>query len=121
MEGAAVDIVFLDLGLPDINGVDVVERSRSRGRMPFFVAVSATADGEQVARLRRLAAYDFIVKPFAAADVERVLAIYERVTARMRLLVADPSRTQGQIIGRLLTRSVFPVLDVDRRRRLSGH
>jgi CheY-like chemotaxis protein len=103
----AFDIVFLDLALPDINGDVVVARVRQRGRMPFFVVASASADFEHAAQMRRLAAYDYLVKPIDPQAVRRVLDIYERVTARMRVLIADASRSSREIIGRMLARSVF--------------
>ncbi|MDQ0469315.1 response regulator [Labrys wisconsinensis] len=102
-----VDVAFVDLAMPEINGAEVVERLHGARRMPFFAVISVTSDAEQIARMRRLAAYDYLVKPFDTEAVRRVLATHERVTQTTRVLLVDDSGTTLSIIRRLLDRSIF--------------
>lgn len=102
-----VDVAFVDLAMPEMNGDDVVKHVQRRGRMPFFAVVSATADAERIATMRGLAAYDYLVKPFDETAIVRVLRTYERVAAQTRVLVVDDSATARSIIRRILERSVF--------------
>jgi CheY-like chemotaxis protein len=102
-----VDVAFVDLAMPEMNGDDVVKHVQREGRMPFFAVVSATGDPEQIATMRGLAAYDYLVKPFDKTAIVRVLRTYERVMTRTRALVVDDSATARAIIRRILERSVF--------------
>lgn len=102
-----VDLAFLDLAMPEINGDDVVRHIQQHGKMPFFVVVSVTSDAVEIARMRRLSAYDYLVKPFDRAAIQRVLNTYARVSHPTRVLVVDDSGTQRAIIAKILGRSVF--------------
>lgn len=104
-----IEIAFVDLAMPEINGPDVVERLREKRRMPFFAVISVSSDAEQVARMRKLAAYDYLVKPFDAEAVRQVLKTYERITQTTRVLIVDDSGTTLTIVRRLLDRSIFRV------------
>ena len=82
------DLIVLDLGLPDIDGLDVLRRLRERGPTPVVVL---TARGEESDRLvgLELGADDYVVKPFSPKElVARVRALFRRLerreTARMR-------------------------------------
>ena len=45
------DIVFLDLGLPDLDGVEVIKRIRSWSQMPIIVISARSEDGDKVGAL----------------------------------------------------------------------
>ncbi|MHB1575995.1 MAG: response regulator transcription factor [Candidatus Dormibacteria bacterium] len=73
-----VDMVILDLGLPDIDGMDVLRTIRQWEQMPLILVVSARGqEADKVAALRA-GADDYIAKPFG---VQELLA---RVEARLR-------------------------------------
>jgi DNA-binding response OmpR family regulator len=72
------DLVVLDLGLPDMDGVDVIRSLRERSRVPIVVL---TARGEESDRLLGLemGADDYVVKPFSPKEVvARVRAVLRR-------------------------------------------
>jgi len=75
---ADVDIVLLDLGLPDIDGVDVCRAIRERSDVPVIVV---SARGEVDDRILGLhsGADDYLVKPYDIGElVARVHAVYRR-------------------------------------------
>jgi CheY-like chemotaxis protein len=102
-----VDLAFVDLAMPEINGGEVVKRLQADVRMPFFAVISVTSDAAEIARMRKLSAYDYLVKPFGAEEIKRVLSTYERISRQSRVLIVDDSGTARSIIRRILQRSIF--------------
>jgi DNA-binding NtrC family response regulator len=75
LKGFAYDGLVIDLGLPDGNGLDVLEEAVAR--YPGISAVVITGYGgvaEAVSAMKRGAA-DFLIKPFPLADLSRVLRV----------------------------------------------
>ena len=75
-----VDLVLLDLGLPDLEGNVVCQRIRERSSVPIIVV---TARGEEIDRvvLLELGADDYVVKPFGLRElVARIRAVLRRTT-----------------------------------------
>lgn len=62
------DLVILDLGLPDMDGADVLERLRSWSSVPLIVLSVRASENEKV-RLLELGADDYVVKPFGMAEL----------------------------------------------------
>jgi DNA-binding response OmpR family regulator len=79
---ARPDVVLLDLGLPDLDGADVLALIRSNptsSDLPVIV-VTARDEDREVVRLLDAGADDYLVKPFSAAQVmARVRAVLRRV------------------------------------------
>ncbi len=78
LAGSPADLVLLDLGLPDVDGEDVLREIRLRGSPPVLVL---TARGEVADRIRglELGADDYVTKPCSAREVVlRVQAILHR-------------------------------------------
>ena len=63
-----VDLVVVDLGLPDLDGAVIVERIRSWSTVPIIV-LSVRSDEEEKVRLLELGADDYVVKPFGMAEL----------------------------------------------------
>ena len=75
---SSVDLVLLDLGLPDLDGKDVCREIRSRSSVPIIVL---TARGDEIDRvlLLELGADDYMVKPFGFRElVARIGAVTRR-------------------------------------------
>ncbi len=73
-----VDLVLLDLGLPDLDGRVVCRELRARSQVPIIVV---TAHGEEIDRvtLLELGADDYVVKPFGFRElVARIRAVLRR-------------------------------------------
>lgn len=77
-DGPPPDAVLLDLGLPDIDGLEVCRRLRERSSVPIIVL---TARGEEMDRVvgLELGADDYVVKPFGFRElVARIRAVTRR-------------------------------------------
>jgi len=81
------DIVILDLGLPDIDGVDVVARLREWTQVPIIVLSARTQEQQKIAALDA-GADDYVTKPF---DVGELLA---RLRVALRHRVRTPTGAQ---------------------------
>ncbi|MGB7982423.1 MAG: response regulator transcription factor [Candidatus Nanopelagicales bacterium] len=86
------DLVILDLGLPDLDGVELLRMLRAVSTTPVIVA-TARDDEEQVVRALDSGADDYVIKPFSAAALDaRIRAVLRRAASSApssRLEVAD--------------------------------
>jgi DNA-binding response OmpR family regulator len=74
------DVVLLDLGLPDLDGLDVCQRLRLRSDAAIIVVTARAEEGDRVVALDE-GADDYLVKPFGLAEL---LARIRAVLRRMR-------------------------------------
>ena len=80
------DVIILDLGLPDMDGVDIIKKVRSWSNVPIIV-VSARSDDRDKVEALDAGADDYLVKPFS---VEELLA---RLRVALRRVRFDAERT----------------------------
>jgi DNA-binding response OmpR family regulator len=84
-------VVVLDLGLPDLDGRQVLRMLRAVSRVPVIVA-TARDDEEEIVRVLDAGADDYLIKPFGAAQLEaRIRAVLRRATEQE----ASPSLVVG--------------------------
>ena len=83
--GADTEVVLLDLGLPDMDGVDLCRRIRGRSEVPIMIVTARNQVAERIKGLRA-GADDFVVKPY---DVHELLARIEAVTRRSRPMLPE--------------------------------
>jgi two-component system, chemotaxis family, chemotaxis protein CheY len=69
-------LVLLDLNMPEMNGLELLERRRAEGLHPHISIVLVTTEGsaEDEARGRSAGAWEYLRKPFQPADVEQLVA-----------------------------------------------
>ena len=96
---AAPDLVILDLGLPDIDGKEVVARLREWSEVPVLVLSVRQSEAEKVAALDA-GANDYVVKPFGTAEL----------LARVRALLRN---APGEAGGRAAARITVGALTVE--------
>jgi DNA-binding response OmpR family regulator len=102
--GASLDAIILDVGLPDIDGLEVARRIRGRGaRTPIIMLTARDGLTDRIAGLDA-GADDYLTKPFA----------YEELAARLRA-VGRRSGTADRPDGARLSNGPI-VLDETRRR-----
>src|SRR5579859_5981726 len=74
----AVDLTVLDLGLPDVDGTEVLRQARATADLPVLVLTARSALEDRIAGLR-LGADDYVCKPFSPTEVVlRVQAVLSR-------------------------------------------
>src|SRR4051794_13770696 len=69
-------LVLLDLNMPEMNGLEVLERRREEGLHLHIPIVLVTTEGssDDEARGRRAGAWEYLRKPFQPEDVERLVS-----------------------------------------------
>jgi two-component system KDP operon response regulator KdpE len=99
-----IDVVITDLGLPDMDGAEVVERIRSWSSVPIIVLSVRSSEAQKV-HLLELGADDYVVKPFGMAELmARVRVALRR---QSRALSGEPSVTIGPLMIDLAARAVL--------------
>ena len=93
-ESRRPDVVLLDLGLPDIDGLDVVRRIRAEATTPIVILSGRYEEREKVQALER-GADDYVTKPFGVDELNARLRVAIRrasgpVADRDGLIVAGP-------------------------------
>jgi len=76
------DIILLDLGLPDMDGVDVIRKIRSWSNMPIVVISARNEDEDKIDALDA-GADDYITKPFSVSELLARLRVMQRRIALM--------------------------------------
>ena len=76
------DIVLLDLGLPDMDGVEVIRRIRCWSQMPIIVISARSEDADKIAALDA-GADDYLTKPFSVAELLARLRVTQRRLAAL--------------------------------------
>ena len=99
------DLVLLDLGLPDMDGLDVLRTLRRASAVPVIIMTARDSDGAVVLGLRA-GADDYLVKPVRKAVL---LARIDAVMRRVRRNEGDTPTTSGAAIAGPVT--------IDRERR----
>ena len=95
------DMIILDLGLPDMDGLELIRQVRSRSAIPILVLSARVLEADKVAALD-LGANDYVTKPFGTAE------LLARVRAALR------NGRVGIIPGEKFTLQDL-VIDYDRR------
>ena len=83
------DVMLLDLGLPDIDGLEIIQKIRSWSNMPIIVVSARSDDRDKVAALDA-GADDYLTKPFS---VDELLA---RLRVALRRVRYDSQKTSGE-------------------------
>ena len=83
--GGSYDLLILDLGLPDLDGLEVCRRLRAAGLGTPVLVLTARAEIEDRVRGLDAGADDYLAKPFALAEL----------LARVRALARRPRQLQG--------------------------
>lgn len=99
------DIVIVDLGLPDISGLDVITRLREWYARPILVLSARSQEDDKVAALDR-GADDYLTKPFGVAELLARLRVAQRHSAA-RGGTAIPTRIEiGDLVIDIAARRV---------------
>jgi len=89
-EASRPDVILLDLGLPDLDGLDVIRRIRRDAMTPIVILSGRYAEREKVEALDR-GADDYVTKPFGLDELH----------ARLRVALRRSTGTAGDSDGRI--------------------
>jgi len=96
------DLIVLDLGLPDLDGRELLRMLRAVSTIPVIVATARDEEASMV-QLLDAGADDYVVKPYTAAQLDaRIRAVLRRV-----LLPVEPELVIGGLRIDPLARTVF--------------
>ncbi|MGX8688528.1 MAG: response regulator, partial [bacterium] len=85
------DLILLDLGLPDMNGVEVIRRIRTWSNMPIIVLTARSEMSDKITALD-CGADDYLTKPFAVEELLARIRVIQR-----RLAVTQTRLPEEQI------------------------
>lgn len=86
------DVVLLDLGLPDMDGVEVIKKIRSWSSLPIIVISARSEDSDKIEALDA-GADDYLTKPFSVPELLARL----RVTQRRLLIMKNEPMTETSV------------------------
>lgn len=103
------DMAFLDVHMPGMTGIEALCHARQQGNQTFVVLMTSQPKTEIIELARKLEAYDFLGKPFPAADLIATFKTYERLVQPVRALLVDDSATVRRVISKIINQSIFRV------------
>lgn len=92
------DIVLLDLGLPDIDGIEVIDKIRTWSNMPIIVISARSEDTDKIEALDA-GADDYLTKPFSVEELLARLRVTQRRLSFMtaQMLTASSVFVNGKL------------------------
>lgn len=91
------DVILLDLGLPDLDGVEVIRRVRSWSNLPIIVISARSEDTDKIDALDA-GADDYLTKPFSVEELlARLRVTQRRLDAQSGAVNADAVFTNGKL------------------------
>lgn len=89
----SVDLVVLDILLPDMNGIEILEKIKRTNPETDVIMVTAVNDVQTAVIAIKLGAYEYIIKPFV---VDELLALVQRALEKRRL-VREVAYLKGEL------------------------
>jgi DNA-binding NtrC family response regulator len=93
LEKRSVDLVLLDILLPDMNGIEILEKIKRTHPETDVIMVTAVNDVQTAVIAIKLGAYEYIIKPFV---VDELLALIQRALEKRRL-VREVAYLKGEL------------------------
>ena len=90
------DMILLDLGLPDIDGVEVIRRIRSWSNVPIIVISARSEDSDKIDALDA-GADDYLTKPFSVEELLARLRVVQRRLALMQSTARSSEYENGKL------------------------
>ncbi len=93
---AQPDIMLLDLGLPDMDGVEIIRKVRTWSQMPIIVVSARAEDTDKIDALDA-GADDYLTKPFSVEELLARLRVTQRRLSFMQTSAPSPVFTNGEL------------------------
>ncbi len=94
------DLILLDLYLPDVFGLDVLNRMRVAGVEGDAIVISAANESGTVERAVKLGVVNYLLKPFTQADLVTRLQQYQATRTARRPATLSDQAAVDQLLGR---------------------
>ena len=91
-----IDLVLLDLGLPDMDGMEVIRKVREWSDVPIIVVSARDQDREKAAALDA-GADDYLTKPFSATELMARIRVALRHLSQMSKMQVRPILSVGEL------------------------
>lgn len=101
-----IDLMLLDLGLPDMDGMEVIDKVRDWSEIPIIVVSARDQDREKAAALD-IGADDFLTKPFSATELMARIRVAIRHLRMNSHKEQQPTLAVGELAIDLSKRQVF--------------
>ena len=100
------DLILLDIGLPDISGLDVVQNVRTWSKVPIIIL---SANGQEHLKVECLesGADDYVTKPFGVAELMARIRVVLRRESVLQMSVESPVFESGTLKVDMAAREVF--------------
>jgi len=105
-----IDLILLDLGLPDFDGLEVIKKVREWSEVPIIV-ISAREQDKEKANALDLGADDFLTKPFSAVELMARIRVAVRHLFRNSTAASSPIITLNELTIDLDKRLVYLMAD----------
>ncbi len=73
-----IDLVILDIYMPELDGIEVLRRIRQTGKDVDIILITAAQEGNTVKEVVRYGAFDYIIKPFKYERFREALVAYQK-------------------------------------------
>lgn len=101
------DVIILDLGLPDMDGIDVILKVRSWSQTPIIVVSARGEDNDKINALDA-GADDYVTKPFSVDELlARIRVAFRRISSDRHLDKEQPVFENGDLRIDYLANTVF--------------
>ncbi|HEX4408414.1 MAG TPA: response regulator [Xanthobacteraceae bacterium] len=107
LNGAHVDLAFIDVNMPELSGTEAFWTARKQGIQTFVTLMSTPPAAEAMQAAIKLKAYEFLLKPFTVIDTVAIIKTYHRISSPTKVLVVDDSSAVRRIAQKILQGSVF--------------
>ena len=93
------DLVILDIGLPDMNGLALLEKLRAAATPPPVLIITAHGNLENAVAAKKLGATEYLIKPLDLFELQETIRQLLQAPARASAAVAAADDTQALLIG----------------------
>jgi len=98
IEAGGIDLVVLDVLMPELDGLNLCRKLRERGDIPIIFLSSRTEEADRILGLE-LGGDDYVTKPFSPRELStRVKAVLRRVAARRGSEESPPVIVYGRLV-----------------------
>lgn len=104
------DLIFSDIKMPGMNGLELVTRLRSEGKTTPIILSSSAAEREQLIQALRLGITDFIEKPYTPDMLREILYRNLEILRREKSVISSQTRTGANSAATLQQKKMLGLL-----------